>query len=434
MKKLLFLSLFLSIAIGGYSQEKTKKKSQQSIPVSIITLILLILFGCQCMFAQIRLSEHISNHSIIDNPQNIHRQPVRFRVLNSQDDTLIVNTSIQSFSLADDQTYATFKTNQVFLNISELPEDAIILPEASFSRSTNNEDYLHQVYLSELSPFIFDPETKSFHGKIEIHTVQGSMGGQAETQRSQIDLVDPFEMIITAVGITEKTIMIESLNWPPITVDFNFIASENPLRDSVNIIVKTIQNPEGYVTPLSIIPYIEISVEKEQIQGLGIQETPVHVSLRGVSNYPELTVGMQTSKGYFDPDEITIKANQVYTVSLRSEGTGHARISVEAANLVSTSDIIYFGFPWKFLLFSIAGAIIGSLIHVFRKRDTGFDTRAFVVGILLGFTVSVCYWALGVNLLSITIEVSYLNEFAVFALSILGALLGWHLGRMKETT
>jgi len=400
-----------------------------------ICLILLVLFQPK----QLAITQQLIDRSIIHQPQThdlqpILIQPTEFKVLNSQNEIQIINTSIQSFRLSNNQTYASFATDQVFINISEIPTDALILPEAGFSKSTDDKTILHQIYLEETSPFMFDPETNLFHGKIAIHPIEGNLQDQAETARSQIDLIDPFEIIVSAIGITDKTIVVKSLNWPPIMVEFDFDVSEKPLKDSVNVVVITVQNPEGYATPVRISPYIEISVEKDRIQGLGIQETPVSLSLQGVSHYPDVIVSLQTTKGYFDPVEITLRANHTSTVSLRSEGTGEARISVEAANLISTSDHISFMFPWKFLLFSIIGAVIGASIHVLRKLKTGFDTRAFVVGVLLGFTVSLCYWALGVNLLSITIEVSYLNEFAVIALSILGALLGWHLGRMKETT
>jgi len=363
----------------------------------------------------------------------IRMLPTEFRVLNSRNEMQVVNMSLQSFKLMNDQTYASFATDKVFIDLAEMPAEAILLPEAGFSKATDNKDYLHQIYLSEKSPFTFDPETHAFYGKIEIHPVEGKLEGQTDVARTQIDLLEPFEIIVSAVGIDEKRILVESLNWPPITVDFDFDASNNFLKDNVEIVVKTVQKPDGYITPLSISPYIEVNVEKDQMQGLGIQETPVTLTLQGVSNYPDVSVGIQCTKGYLDPDEVILRANNVTTVSLRSEGTGEARISVIAANLISTSDHIRFMFPWKFLLFSIIGALIGALIHVLRKHKTGFDTRAFVVAILLGFTVSICYWALGVNLLNITIEVSYLNEFAVLALSILGALLGWHIGKKKST-
>jgi hypothetical protein len=228
----------------------------------------------------------------------------------------------------------------------------------------------------------------------------------------------------------DQSVFVEQLNWPPIEVGFSINAKQNYPVDDLTTKMITIFKPSGYETQISVIPYIEIDATKDRIMGFGIQKTPVHISIHGPSDGLSMSIGLSADKGYLEEDQIILEQGTTATVYLRSENIGESRLSVHA-DIPSLGDVVIFVFPWTFLLFSIIGAVIGSLIRIFRIKKKPFDTRSFIVGVLLGFTVSVSYWALGLDLLNIDLDIGYINEFAILALSILGGLLGGYIGRTK---
>ena len=410
-----------------------KKKNNYNLWMSfrIISMTIAILFSCFTGWSQQPITHFTAHDFSHISPQSI-MQPLSFNIINSQDDTINIQTTVGSFQLEDDQIIASFETEEVFLNLREIPVESFVLPEAFITRTSDQEQILFQLLVKPYSPFEYNDETKLFHGSIEIRPILSKVEHLPKTQNEAITLNDPVMLIIKAVNQKQDTIYFSQINWPPIIVNLDANPEENVITDPVTVMVKTYEG--GYETSLPVIPYIKISAGKEKIQGFGIQTMPVYISLAGVTTYQAIEAGLRTEKGYFEPDHVILHAGEISTVTLRSEKFGETVITATAPNLLSNAEVVFFVFPWSFLLFSIAGAIIGSLILVLRSKKKGFNTRSFVVGILLGFTVSVSYWALGLDLLNMNLEIGYLNEFAVIALSILGGFLGGYIGRSKQAS
>lgn len=382
----------------------------------------------------------ISVEAQVRPPQNIHVIPIHhispqqlqiirtFHIVNENQDTVPIQASLQDFQLRADQNFGSFELNQTILSLDEVPEDVNVLPEGFVVRGENNETYYFQFLLSEKEAVQINPRTKQARGSLILQAVESNVESLGNVQ--SIKLKEPIELIFQASGTKDQTVFVEKLNWPPITVEF-LLESEDEYPDDIfNTRMLTIFKPMGYETPITVDPYILVSATKDKIQGFGIQQCPVHISLMGSSDYTNISVGLSADKGYFEQDIIELQKGVQSTAYLRSEKIGEARISV-ITDMPVIDDIVHFVFPWSFLLFSIIGAAIGSLIRVLRNKKKAFDTRSFIIGILLGFTVSVCYWALGLDLLNLDLSINYINEFAVIALSILGGLLGAYIGRSK---
>ena len=412
-----------------------KKRNNFSLWISfrIITMTIAILFSCFTGWSQ-QQNENFTARDFSRIRPQIIRQPLSFKIINSQEDTINIQTTVQSFQLANDQRIASFNTEEVFLNLREIPVEASILPEAFITRTSDQEQILFQLLVKQLSPFEYNNETGLFHASIEIHPIQSKVEDLAETQNEVITLNNPVMLIVEAIDENQDTVYFSQINWPPIVVNLQADPKKKAITDTVTARIKTYGKIDGYETLLSVTPYIKISAGREKIQGFGIQTMPVHISLSGVTTYQDIAAGLRTEKGYFEPDHVVLRAGEISRVILRSEKFGETVITATAPNLLSNTEVVFFVFPWSFLLFSIAGAVIGSLIYVLRSKKKGFNTRSFVVGILLGFTVSVSYWALGLDLLNMNLEIGYLNEFAVIALSILGGLLGGYIGRSKQAS
>lgn len=410
-----------------------KKRNNYTLWMSfqLISMTIAILFSCLTGWSQQPITHFTAHDFSRIRPQAI-MQPLSFRIINSQEDTINIQTTVQSFQLANDQRIASFNTEEVFLNLREIPVEASILPEAFITRTSDQEQILFQLLVKQLSPFEYNNETGLFHGSIEIHPIQSKMEDLAQTQNEVITLNDPVMLIVEAFDKNQDTVYFSQINWPPIVVYLQADPKKKVITDLVTARVKTYGKIDGYETLLTVTPYIKISAGKGKIQGFGIQTIPVHISLSGVTTYQDIEAGLRTEKGYFEPDHVVLRAGEVSTVILRSEKFGETVIIATAPNLLSNTEMVFFVFPWSFLLFSIAGAVIGSLIYVLRSKRKGFNTKSFIVGILLGFTVSVSYWALGLDLLNMNLEIGYLNEFAVISLSILGGLLGGYIGRSKQ--
>jgi hypothetical protein len=394
--------------------------------VSFTSLLLLLPF----MVCSQVVSPNIGSQIIRPLPQAEFQKIREFQVINSNQDTVMIEATLQNFKLRENENFAVFPIDETILSLENVPEDASIIPEAYFVRDVEHNTHIFQFLLSEKESVAFDGETESASGSIIVQAIKSDLENLDQGQMAIIKLAEPIVLMFHAPGVSDQTIYIHQLNWPPVTVLFNVESGENYPKDHLKTKMLSIFEPEGFETILDVKPYVEITIDKKSIQGFGIQQCPVKFTMYGSSQQKDYRLGIGASKGYFEHDTVTITSGVTSVAYLRSEGVGGSIISIDGIAFIE--DSVYFSFPWSFLLFSIIGAVIGSLIRIFRAGKKPFDTRSFIVGVLLGFTVAVCYWALGLDLLNLDLNIGYINEFAVIALSILGGLFGGYIGRSKQ--
>ena len=184
-------------------------------------------------------------------------------------------------------------------------------------------------------------------------------------------------------------------------------------------------NPEGYETFVGVKPHILLESERKSLQGLGVQKTPVNVSIKGTSSSEEVVVRFNVSRGSIEPEEVKLTYNEPAVVFLRSEGLGESIVST-SAKYTSNTVSIPFVFPWLFIGMALLGGLIGGVAkHLFS--DQGSDlSKKLLYGLLIGLMSCVVYYVLGLNLLHLEMSKAF-NEFAILGFSFLSSYFGIRL-------
>jgi hypothetical protein len=403
---------------------------------SALILATILLTMTSFLSAQQRARAHYTNPNTTRTEElrllqqvDYEVQPISqaaLHVIGSNEDTTVIMANPDMVRLKDDQKFAAMKTTE---SISPLIDEALIrkfdikkdqgfvLPEVYYAKSKENDELLaFQILFINAGPMRFNKEKSVFQGTMQFLPVEISSSPNPGTAPKMLQ--DSLDIYVITPDSKEK-ITLTQLNWP--LIDYT-VQAYNPL-DSVEVRVSTILNPLGYKQKLRVEPAIEISSGSIKIQGYGIQTTPIFISLKGTSSSSHIPFALKVSEGFLAKDTFNLNSSVIGKTDLRSGGTGNATVSVFNTSYVSNTIDIEYVFPWMFLLFSLGGGIIGSLVKVLMKKRP-FTAKPLIIGALAGFIVALCYWALGLKILDISIDVSYFNEFAVLALSILGGYIG----------
>ena len=176
--------------------------------------------------------------------------------------------------------------------------------------------------------------------------------------------------------------------------------------------------PDGGVSiSLRLNPMLSIEPGQDAIDGLGLEATPINISLLGVEHPGGRVVTLSTDAGHLEPTRVQLDEQGNASVTLRSGsvGTAHIRATVGADRAETT---VRLNFPWVTLLASLLGGLAGGFV---RSRGLS-KRRALAVAAVWGLIVFVCY-AVGIKLLPFTPTVT-VGVGVVFVVSALGALLG----------
>jgi len=168
---------------------------------------------------------------------------------------------------------------------------------------------------------------------------------------------------------------------------------------------------------------------RSTIQGYGVQSAQISVFVKGIAYSDSIQVIVQPTLGSFKQDKIFINSDRGESIYLRSEGFGSAKVIAQSAMIGSTEVQIQYIFPWIFIITSLLGGLIGSLIKLWRHENKRKNTYYFFGGILSGIVVAGAYFILGIDILKLQIDIQYFNEAAVFTLSALGAVIGIREGK-----
>lgn len=174
--------------------------------------------------------------------------------------------------------------------------------------------------------------------------------------------------------------------------------------DSVRVRLLTSDNPEGYPVSIPVSPAILLSNGGHALQGFGIEQTEVTVTLRGVSSGVPVPVSLIATNGIVSPTEITLKPGEVKKVFFRSRGISQGTLRAHSSGNDSADLSITYRFPWEFLLAALLGGVTGAWFNFIRqpastpkqeKHAFGYYLKN---GIPLALFAALLY-AIGVNVL-----------------------------------
>jgi hypothetical protein len=404
----------------------------------ILLFASLSLLMIQGLFAQQRVSQHHLNENVqragelqlLQQQADYQVQPVSrdaaLHVIGNNNDTAVIIANPDKFQLKDDQKIAAMQTaefitpvrNAMVMKKFDLKVgQGFVLPEVYYAKALNNNELLvFQILFINAGPMRLNMEKSVFQGTMQFLPVEVSSNGNSGIAPKA--LIEPLDIYVITPESKEK-ITLTQINWPP----FDYTVQATRPMDTLEVKVSTIINPLGYKQVLKVEPAIEISAGSLKIQGLGIQTTPVYITLIGTSSSVNIPAALKVSQGYLARDTFNLHSNSIEKTELRSGGIGKASLSVFDRGYISNSIEIEYIFPWMFLLFSLGGGVLGSLVKV-MKNKRAVKAKPLITGALMGFIVALCYWALGLKLLDISFNITYFNEFAVLALSILGGYIG----------
>ncbi len=196
-------------------------------------------------------------------------------------------------------------------------------------------------------------------------------------------------------------------------------------QDSLRLHIVPTFDPTGVSVWLPVEPALVFEQTPAPIQGLGVETATLVIGTRGVSPRDSVVVTVSANKGGLATNRLVLTSGGG-TVKLRSSGLGGAAMRASAPGFQTAETVVRFTWPTFFLLAALIGGAIGGVGAAYmatKRTSLRAMARYAARGLVLGFVVSVLYFGLGINLFGFG-DIPFLNEIAVFALSILGGLFG----------
>jgi hypothetical protein len=260
------------------------------------------------------------------------------------------------------------------------------------------------------APMRFDPASKDFRGSLSIlfqETGQTATRNlavpiQVEVKPTQADRVSPTSLAFDHTSLPTQAVE---------------VVSGNP-QDFVEVRFITATNTTGYAAQLPVEPSLTIGQGQTRLQAYGIETTTLVVTRRPLGTAKPPIFNVVTTGGYVNPATLDLQSGQAL-VSIRSSGVGKRVVQVIGPGYRTVEAELEYVFPWAFLIATVVGTCLGSLIRILQRRN--WNLRFFILRLLIGFFV-VCAWViLGLNLMNFALP-PYYNEGVAFTL---GGLASW---------
>jgi len=301
-------------------------------------------------------------------------------------------------------------------NTNTSNEEIKVIPELHVEADSGlTEPIAYRIVFTSLQPLRYNDSLKKFSAKLAFLLMNESGDNNAHIDPVKIE-VNSDEVPFINPGSFE----INHLSIPSSNVE---LIADN-VNDSASIKVITVSNPSGYTTYLKVKPSLELSSNRNKMQGLGIQQIPIAVSFSGSKSSDSVSVTFTPEKGTVSPNPLKMRYNETATAYLRSEGMGKSLLTATANSIKSNPLPFTYTFPLPFLLATILGGLAGSFIKQNSKSTRKkITSKVILVGIVTGFIGAAAYYVLGINLLGLSFSAGF-NEIAVFVISALFAYFG----------
>jgi hypothetical protein len=159
--------------------------------------------------------------------------------------------------------------------------------------------------------------------------------------------------------------------------------------------------------------------------GFGLATTELHVSLPVEAGSNRRDVVLSARHGVPQPSVLQLAGGESGVSVIRSSGVGRDTVLVTSGPLRSEPLELVYAWPLLFLVASLLGGLVGSLMDAaaVRRRGTSASRRAYVVsGLAAGVFVAVAT-VIGLNVTGVDLPATS-GEAAVFVVAALGAVLG----------
>lgn len=303
----------------------------------------------------------------------------------------------------------------------------LALPERIVGLAADSDVvFLRPAYLSQ-GALRYVPSLALFRGGFSI----GLEDSVRSRERRELSGPFRFEFGGDADSVAPRELDVDHTNLPlnPVT-----ILARDP-ADSLVVRIVTAADVHGTSVWIHAIPALALGLLPGTAQGLGVQRIPVSVSVLGTRRATPIAVKLSTDRGSFDRDTVLVSSNAITTVSWRTQGLGLATIQATALGVDPARSTVNFIFPFVFLIAAVLGGATGATLKAMGRSRSAKRSilSALVIGMLGGFVAAVLYYAIGVSIFKVDVDVPFFNEAAVFSLGVLAGLLGLSLTGGKSS-
>lgn len=353
------------------------------------------------------------------------RQTIKYRDISG--DMVTRQQSPKDFKLAEGQNFASFEAPELLrtLDMAVLPENAGYNEVIIRAKTADNKEAdIIPLFVSKV-PIGFDPGEGAWKTSLEVILKEIKDGKFTDVQKQ---LASPIIYKVYAAEVPVDQFEVEFINKDIPVRELRLSPGEVRVPQSesntVSLGLREMNTDTWVRDERPVEPFIRITPHKRSLQGYGVETTLLDVELLGVKEHEPVTVSLRAEHGSLDPQRVTFASDEkIKTVELRSKGSGSDLVMVTSDIPSSPGEVDYI-FPWMFIIFALLGGVIGTLIRMLSRGRKGFNVRSFISGVLTGFIVALAYWAIGLNLLSFSLDFDYFNEAAVLVLSALGGVAG----------
>ncbi|MBL7798431.1 MAG: hypothetical protein JNJ90_18190 [Saprospiraceae bacterium] len=296
-------------------------------------------------------------------------------------------------------------------------KEYFLLPEVYEARSSKGSQVSLRPAFFVLKSMCFDHKRDLFEGVLNVFLID------EEHPSDNLKLVQPVTVHVRATDAQSipNTLSISHANLPDTSINF---VMQSPM-DSVKVLLLTSDNRDGYEVNIPVSPAIRLDFPKHPLQGFGIEQIEVAVSLIGVSTGKPVTVGLVATNGIVNPTAIELKPGEIKKVFFRSQRSGQGVLDVQAPGMAPGKYEISYVLPWIFILSFLLGVLLGAWINFVRQPqgtpDKGKKTfwHYLKTGLPFALLLALLY-ALGINPISYIFPTySHFSEIITLAFSAL---------------
>jgi hypothetical protein len=268
--------------------------------------------------------------------------------------------------------------------------------------------------------FVVSERPMIFETTLQIWLASGS-GSE------RIPIASPVPVVVSvddAVSIESSPIELTHFN-DIATVDVQAKSERDSLSISVGL-------PTESSPPRAMLsvhrPNLQVSASPTRIGGFGLGESTVQVRVPG--SYPApVALSAATQSATVKPATRNIEPGTAGSFAIRSWGVGEETIRIEGGPFDEEGRTVRIEFIWPvyFILFALAGSLVGGGVRYYRRRSAASDrpvrlASILASGVLIGIIGAVLY-GIGVSLFPL-IPSGIGGQSVVFVVSAAAAVVG----------
>lgn len=280
-----------------------------------------------------------------------------------------------------------------------------------------------QLYMSSLqNGFVISERPSIFETTLQIWL-------RSAAEMGTPPLASPVEIVLTvedAVSVDSSPFTLRRFN-DVVGID----VQAKPQRDSLAVSVRLPGQLSPSRTHLEVQrPELDVSVTPKRIEGFGLGESTVLVKVPG--SYPSsVNLSAKTQSATAEPASRSIEPGTSGRFSIRSWGVRKETIRIEGGAFAGDGRTVRLNFVWPvyFILFSLAGSLVGGGIRYYRSPSEKERSKGLMSiltsGVLIGIVGAVLY-GIGVSLFPL-IPAGETGQAVVFVISATSAVSGPYL-------